>query len=310
VDSSGSAPSPATDTPADAAAGLRARRRAENFPVALRLLPRALRTDLVAIYNVTRVIDDLGDEADGDRRALLRDFAADLATIWAGGRPTAPVLRELAPTVAARGLAQEPFQRLIEANLIDQRVHRYASYAQLREYCALSAHPVGRLVLGVFGVRDPVAVELSDRVCAGLQLVEHWQDVGEDRCAGRVYLPAEDLARFGVTEAELDAASASPSVRRLLAFQTDRAAALLDSGAALPALLRGWSRLAVAGYLAGGLAAVDALRRVDGDVLGQVARTRRRDVLRHLARLLVTRRRKPTAPPRAATPAATQRKAG
>jgi squalene synthase HpnC len=305
VDPSGAVPDPASDTLAGAVAALGARRRAENFPVALRLLPRALRTDLIAVYNVARAIDDLGDEADGDRCALLRDFAADLATIWAGGRPTAPVLRELAPAVAARRLDQEPFQRLVEANLVDQRVHRYASYAQLREYCALSAHPVGRLVLGVFGVRDPAAARLSDRVCAGLQLVEHWQDVGEDRRAGRVYLPAEDLARFGVRETDLDAATASPSVRRLLAFQTDRAAALLNSGAALTTLLPGWARLAVAGYLAGGLAAVDALRRVDGDVLGQVARTRRRDLLRHLARLLAGRRREPpAATPQAATPQA------
>jgi len=267
-------------------ADLRAQRHGENFPVALRLLPRSVRADLVAAYNVARVIDDLGDEAEGDRAARLRAFAADLSTIWAGGQPIAPVLRQLAPTVAARQLDQEPFQRLIEANLVDQRVHRYASYADLRGYCALSAHPVGRLVLGVFEVTDPVAVELSDRVCAALQLVEHWQDVAEDRRAGRIYLPGEDMARFGVTEGDLDAATASAPLRRLMAFQTDRAAELLDSGAGLVGLLRGWARLAVAGYLAGGRAAVDALRRVDGDVLGQVPGARRRDVLRHLVRLL------------------------
>lgn len=283
-----------------AADSLRARRDAENFPVALRVLPRALRTDLVSVYNVARVIDDLGDEAAVDRVAALRAFSADLATLWAGGHPAAPVLRALAPTVAARGLPQEPFQRLVEANLVDQRVHRYASYAQLREYCALSAHPVGRLVLAVFGVATPVSGsapdplaelvgELSDRVCTGLQLVEHWQDVGEDRRAGRVYLPAEDLARFGVTEADLDAATASPALCRLLAFETERAAELLHTGAGLLALLHGWARLAVAGYVAGGLAAVDALRRVRGDVLGQQARPRRRDVVRHLPRLLLTR---------------------
>lgn len=273
-------------TPGAEEADLRAQRRAENFPVALRLLPRPVRADLVAVYNVARVIDDLGDEAEGDRAAQLRAFGADLATIWDGGRPTAPVLRQLAPTVAAKRLDQEPFQRLIEANLVDQRVHRYASYADLRGYCALSAHPVGRLVLGVFEVTDPVAVELSDRVCAALQLVEHWQDVAEDRRAGRIYLPAQDMARFGVTERDLDAASATAALRRLMVFQTDRAAELLDSGAGLVGLLRGWARLAVAGYLAGGRAAVDALRRVDGDVLGQVARARRRDVIRHLVRLL------------------------
>jgi squalene synthase HpnC len=267
--------------------------------VALRVLPRSVRGHLIAVYDVARTIDELGDSVEGDRVALLREFAADLRRIWAGQEPRAPVLRRLAPTVAAKRLDQRPFQDLIEANLVDQRVHRYASYAQLREYCALSAHPVGRLVLAVFDVgggsaddTDRAAAELSDRVCAALQLIEHWQDVAEDRAAGRMYLPAEDMARFGVTEADLAAPTASPAMRRLMAFETDRAAALLDSGAELVDRLHGWARLAVAGYLAGGRAAVDALRRVDGDVLGQRARTRRRDVLGHLVRLLVTPRRR------------------
>lgn len=257
--------------------------------MALRALPRSVRTHLVAVYNVARVIDDLGDAAAGDRTAQLRAFSTDLARIWAGDQPRAPVLRELAAAVAATGLDEKPFQDLVEANLVDQRVHRYATYDQLREYCALSAHPVGRMVLGVFEVRDPRAEELSDRVCAALQLIEHWQDVAEDRAAGRVYLPAEDLARFGVSESELDAPIASPTLRALLRFETERAAELLDSGAPLLGLLRGWARVAVAGYVAGGRAAVDALRRTGGDVLGQRARTRRRDVLRHLIPLLASR---------------------
>ncbi|HEX6401804.1 MAG TPA: squalene/phytoene synthase family protein, partial [Pseudonocardiaceae bacterium] len=203
-----------------------------------------------------------------------------------------PVLRQLVPTVVARGLDREPFDRLVRANLVDQRVHRYARYAQLREYCMLSADPVGRIVLGVFGVADRTELtELSDRVCTALQLIEHWQDVAEDRRAGRVYLPQEDLAAFGVTEAELDARVASPALRRLMAFEIDRAAELLDSGAPLLGLLHGWARLAVAGYVAGGRAAVDALRRSGGDVLGGPPRPRRRDVLRHL---LVALQERPT----------------
>jgi squalene synthase HpnC len=268
------------------------KRRAENFPVALRLLPRKLRADLIAVYGVARVVDDLGDEAPGDRIALLEAFRADLASVWETGRPEHPVLRQLVPAVATRGLAREPFDRLVQANLVDQRVHRYATYAQLREYCTLSADPVGRIVLAVFGVADPVATELSDRVCTALQLIEHWQDISEDRRAGRVYLPQEDLAAFGVTEAELDAppgqgAAASPALRALMAFEINRAAELLDSGAPLLGLLHGWARLAVAGYVAGGRAALDAVRRSisargDGDILRGPPRPRRRDVLRHL----------------------------
>lgn len=279
---------------------LRRQQHAENFPVALRLLPRRLRTNLVAVYDVARVIDDLGDHAAGDRTALLTAFGRDLATIWDGGQPQHPVLRRLAPVVAARGLDREPFERLVQANLVDQRVHRYATYQQLRGYCTLSADPVGRIVLALFGRVTPATTELSDRVCTALQLIEHWQDVAEDRRAGRVYLPQEDFAAFGVTETDLDGPVASPALRRLMAFQLSRAAELLDSGAPLVGLLHGWARLAVGGYVAGGRATLDALRRADGDVLAGPPRPRRRDVLRHLARLL--RHPPPTSPTDAAVP--------
>lgn len=273
---------------------LRAQRHAENFPVALWLLPRRLRADLIAVYDVVRVIDELGDHAAGNRTALLREFGRDLARVWDGGRPEHPVLRALVPTVRARGLDREPFERLVQANLVDQRVHQYATYAELRGYCTLSAEPVGRIVLALFGVGaagmcEPAAFECSDRICAALQLIEHWQDVAEDRRAGRVYLPQEDLAAFGVAQAELDGTVASPALRRLMAFQITRAAELLDSGAPLVGLLGGWARLAVAGYLAGGRAALDALRRANGNILAGPPRPRRRDVLRHLVRsVLVT----------------------
>lgn len=279
---------------------LRRQQHAENFPVALRLLPRRLRTNLVAVYDVARVIDDLGDQAAGDRTALLTAFGRDLAIIWDGGQPQHPVLRRLAPVVAARGLDREPFERLVQANLVDQRVHRYATYQQLRGYCTLSADPVGRIVLALFGRVTPATTELSDRVCTALQLIEHWQDVAEDRQAGRVYLPQADLAAFGVTETDLDGPVVSPALRRLMAFQISRAAELLDSGAPLVGLLHGWARLAVTGYVAGGRAALDALRRADGDVLAGPPRPRRRDVLRHLARLL--RHPHPTSPTDAAVP--------
>jgi squalene synthase HpnC len=269
---------------------LERKRRAENFPVALRLLPRTLRTDLIAVYGVVRAIDDLGDCAAGDRTALLEAFREDLASVWETGRPEHPVLQQLVPTVVGRGLDREPFDRVVRANLLDQQVHRYATYGQLRHYCTLSADPIGRIVLALFGVADPVAIELSDRVCTALQLIEHWQDIAEDRRAGRVYLPQEDLAAYRVAEADLDAVPgegmSSPALRALMAFETSRAAELLDSGAPLVRLLHGWARLAVAGYVAGGRAAVDALRRsISGrtaDILAGSPHPRRRDVLRHL----------------------------
>jgi len=261
---------------------LRGRETGENFPVALRVLPRHVRVHLAAVYDVARVIDDLGDEAPGDRSALLRDFRADLATIFNGARPRSPVLVRLAATVRARGLRQQPFDDLIEANLLDQRVSRYQTYADLLAYCELSANPIGRIVLEVFGVATPARAALSDRICTALQVIEHCQDVAEDRRAGRIYLPLADLDQFGVRPEDLDAPSASPQVRQLVAFEADRAQELLNSGTPLLGQLSGWARLAVSGYVAGGGAALVALRRAKWDVLSSCPRALRLDVIRQL----------------------------
>lgn len=283
-------PLPAASMPSPAPVrDLRALEGAENFPVALRVLPADLRGHLRAVYDVVRTIDDLGDEAEGDRTALLLAFAEDVRALARGEQPQAPVLRRLVPTAAACALPPEPFLALVEANLQDQRVRAYATSGQLRASCALSADPVGRLVLAVLGAATPTTEALSDRVCTALQLLEHWQDVAEDLRAGRRYLPEEDMAAFGVTDADL-AGPSSPAVRALIAFETDRAAALLHEGAAVVDELHGWGRLAVAGYVAGGLATVDALRRPGTDVLLETPRPRRADVFRHLARTL---RRRP-----------------
>jgi squalene synthase HpnC len=266
---------------------LRAKEQAENFPVAMRVLPRRYREHLVAVYDVVRTIDDLGDEAAGDRGAQLDEFGRDLSRLWRGEPPRAAVLRRLAPSVRACDLPEEPFQNLIEANRQDQRITGYETYAELLGYCRLSAQPVGRLVLVIFGASTPERVARSDQVCDALQLIEHWQDVAEDRRAGRVYLPREDMKRFGVGETDLDAGTASAAVRRLMAFETGRAAALLDEGAPLVGQLRGWARIAVAGYVAGGRAALDALRRGEGDVLSSTPRPRKADVARHVLSLLL-----------------------
>jgi squalene synthase HpnC len=254
------------------------KQRSENFPVALRLLPLSVRRHLVAVYDVARTMDDLADEADGDRLRLLHDFGADLERVWDTG-PNADVLRRLVPTVRELDLSPEPFRCLLAAGVQDQQVLRYETYDQLLGYCRLSADPVGRLVLAVFGVTDPRAGALSDRVCTALQLLEHCQDVAEDRRNGRIYLPQEDLRAHGVTPADLDAGRASPAVRRLVAFEAERASALLEQGAPLVRMLRGWARVAVAGYVAGGRATVAALRRAGGDVLAASPGPRRRDVV-------------------------------
>ena len=273
-------------------ARLRAQESAENFPVALRLLPADVRGHLRAVYDVVRVIDNLGDDAGEPavRTTALEAYAADLATVWTTGRPADQALRRLVPTAEARRLAHQDFADLVAANLQDQHVTRYGTYAELRGYCALSAAPIGRLVLQVFGASTPERVERSDRVCDALQQLEHWQDIGEDRRAGRVYLPREDLDTFGVTGADLDAPACTGRLRNLLAYATDRSAALLAEGAPLVGELRGWARVAVAGYVAGGLAALDALRRPGADPLVATPRATRADVARHAVAVLVTGR--------------------
>jgi squalene synthase HpnC len=269
---------------------LRGRESAENFPVALRVLPRRLRAHLSAVYDVARVIDDLGDDAPGDRVALLEKFAADLGTIWEGGLPQAPVLRRLAGTVRHCDLPREPFDRMVQANILDQRVTRYATLDDLLGYCRLSADPVGRIVLGVFGATTPRRVEWSDRICTALQLIEHWQDIAEDRRAGRIYLPQEDLRRFGVAETDLDSGHSTAAVRELVAFEAARARAMLLEGLPLLRELHGWARLAISGYVAGGLAAVDRIRRARWEVLTGSPGVRKLDLVAHVTWLLTLRR--------------------
>ena len=275
-------------TPADVQAILGKAGHA-NFPVASRLLPRRHRTHLMAVYGFARLVDDIGDEAPpGDRLPLLDAVAADVERLYAGGTPRLPVVATLAGTVRATGLPEKPLLDLIEANRRDQVVTRYATYDDLLGYCALSANPVGLIVLHLFGRATPHRVTLSDRVCTALQLAEHWQDVAEDLGNGRVYVPQEDLDAYGCTEDDLAAPHANERVRALMAFQTDRAADLLDLGAPIVGTLRGFARVAVAGYVAGGRAAIAAIRKADHDVLSATPRPRAARLIPEFARALAT----------------------
>lgn len=261
------ASSPAPSPAAPSRETVMAQAGSENFPVASLLLGRRARAHLLAIYGFARLVDDLGDEAPGDRLALLDWLEGDLDRIYDGGQAEHPVVRTLAPAVAARALPAQPFRRLIEANRQDQRVTRYETFDELLAYCRLSAAPVGELVLHVFGAATPERIVLSDHVCNALQVVEHLQDVGEDYARGRVYLPRQDLRRFGCQERDLAATTVSRQLRELLAFESTRARSLLAAGASLTRTLPLRPRLAVAGFVAGGRAALDALTRERFEVL-------------------------------------------
>jgi squalene synthase HpnC len=293
----------------------------ENFPVALRLLPARYRRRLEAVYGFARAVDDMGDEAPPDERAqLLDELEADLGRLYQfqdpalreapaqygraqdstaqdstaqdgtpavgppGDEPRIGVVRALATVVGECGVPQQVFADLIRANRQDQVVTRYPAFSDLAGYCELSANPVGRIVLYVFGAATPERMILSDRVCTALQLAEHWQDVAEDYRAGRIYLPAEDMERFGCAESDLAALSAGPQVRALMAFEVERAGRLLNEGAPLVGNLRGSARVAVAGYVAGGRAALAAITAAGHDVLRATHKPRRGRLAREMLR--------------------------
>jgi squalene synthase HpnC len=261
----------------------------ENFPVASRALARRDREHLLALYGYARLVDDAGDEAAGDRAALLDEIETELDRIYTGVAPRHALTRRLAATVQACDLPRAPLQALIAANRQDQVVHSYATFDDLLGYCELSANPVGRLVLHVLDAATPERIALSDRVCTALQLAEHWQDVVEDLARGRVYLPAEDLERFGVSAADLDRSPAPDSVRSLMSFEVQRAREILAEGTPLVRTLHGRPRLAVAAFVGGGRAALDAIDRAGGDVSAGAPRATRTARARSLLAVLVGR---------------------
>jgi squalene synthase HpnC len=249
------------EAPELAAEQIDARASGENFPVVSVLSPRWARPHLRAIYGFARLVDNLGDEAAGDRNALLDELEREL-----DGPPRTDLMRRLHATIAARSLPREPFARLIEANRIDQRKTRYESWDDVREYCTYSADPVGRLVLAVYGRdRDPNLVAMSDSICTGLQLVNFLQDPPRDLALGRVYLPQESLRRLGVSDEELAGPLTEP-VLGLLRFEGGRARELLEAGLPLRRALGGRPGMSVALYARGGLAALDALEKAGWDV--------------------------------------------
>ncbi|MGW0392495.1 squalene synthase HpnC [Streptomyces sp. NPDC003042] len=298
----------ATDLHARATLGKAA---AENFPVAPFFLPRAWRDGLMAVYGYARLVDDIGDgdlapggrdavllgldaAAVDDRLAMLDAFETDLLRVFGGsdGTPRHPLLQALQPVVRAHALTPEPFLGLIEANRQDQRVTRYATYEDLLAYCELSANPVGRLVLSLTGTSTPERIRRSDAVCTALQIAEHLQDVTEDLGRDRIYLPAEDMRRFHVTEADLEAPCAGASVRALIAFETERARRLLNEGTPLVGSVHGRLRLLLAGFVGGGRAALKAIEAAGFDVAPGPPKPTRSGLLREMAAVLRTAPRK------------------
>lgn len=240
----------------------------ENFTVMSWLVPRSMRPHVASLYAYCRTVDDIGDEAPGDRLALLDRFEAELDAAFTG-QPTHPVLMALQETIVRFELPRDPFARLIEANRVDQRTHRYATRDDLCHYCEHSANPVGRLFLMLFGYNDAERFRLSDATCTALQLTNFWQDIRRDRAAGRVYIPQNDMAEHGVTDEDLDADCASAALRKLVQFQVERTRELFAVGLPLIDSVRGRLRVDLALFSRGGLALLDAIERQGFDTLAQ-----------------------------------------
>jgi len=243
-----------------------AARHYENFTVVSWLLPRALRPHMYAVYAYCRGVDDLGDEAEGDRMALLDDWEAELQRCY-NGTPQHPAFLALQETVRRFGIPREPFLRLIEANRMDQRISRYRTYDDLLGYCENSANPVGHLVLYLFGYRDEKRQRLSDATCTALQLTNFWQDVRRDLGKGRIYIPLEDMERFGYSEGDLLEGRFDGRFRALMEFQVQRTRALFREGLELIPKVRGRLKLDLRLFSLGGLAVLDAIEAIRYDVL-------------------------------------------
>ena len=238
----------------------------ENFTVASWFLPREKRPHVYAIYAFCRFVDDLGDESHGDRLGLLDWWENELLSCYSS-TPSHPIAVALRETIHRFEIPQEPFLKLVEANRMDQRAGRHRTYEDLLYYCERSANPVGHLFLYLFGYRDEERQRLADATCTALQLTNFWQDVRRDLDMGRVYIPQEDMERFGYTEEKLHAGVVDDSFRDLMRFQVDRARTLFDHGAELVDTVEGAVRLDIALFTLGGLHILKAIERRRYDVL-------------------------------------------
>ena len=225
----------------------------ENFLVAGVFCPHPLRQHFYNVYSYCRISDDLGDEIGDTQKALiLLDWWEDELNAMYRGEPRHPVFVALAETVKQFRIPADPFRDLLTAFRQDQTITRYPTYADLERYCVYSANPVGRLVLYLCGYNDPERLALSDKTCTALQLANFWQDVTRDLDKDRIYIPLEDMARFGYTEASLVAHEVTPAFLQLMKFEVERTHALFAEGIKLCDLVERRVRLDIEMFNRGG----------------------------------------------------------
>jgi squalene synthase HpnC len=246
-----------------------ARTHYENFSVATWFLPRRLRQHFFNVYAYCRISDDLGDET-GDTDASLRlldEWETELNACYAGS-PRHPVFVALAGTVREFDIPKHEFSDLLRAFRQDQTVVRYESFDDLLAYCRYSANPVGHLVLFLGGYHDSGRQQLSDYTCTALQLANFWQDVSPDFQKGRIYLPLEDLDKFGVTEANIAGKQNTPQFMELMRFEVERAREWFDRGLPLVGKVSRELAIDIELFSRGGQEILNAIERQGYAVLG------------------------------------------
>jgi phytoene synthase len=242
----------------------------ENFPVASLLLPQELREPVGVIYRFARTADDFADEGNDPpaaRLEKLKGFGLELEGISSGKAPETPLFTDLARIVREHALPLQLFRDLLDAFGQDVVKNRYADFSEVLDYSRRSANPVGRLLLHLFRKDSPENCKFSDRICSALQLINFWQDVGIDyETKDRIYLPQDDMRRFGVGEGHLRQRLCDPAFRELMRFQVDRARQMMLDGQALVQHLDGRFRLEIAITVQGGLRILEKLEAVRYDM--------------------------------------------
>jgi len=241
----------------------------ENFPVASWVLPPRFRVPVQLIYAFARAADDFADEgdvADEVRLARLREFMQELDRIEAKQPSALPLFQQLGPMIRQHRLPIGLFRDLLSAFSQDVTTKRYGNFAELLDYCRRSANPVGRLLLHLYGETAPRSLAYSDGICTSLQLINFLQDVPIDWSKGRIYLPQDELARYGIDEQQISASRSGESWSALMRYQAERAGNMLKAGAPLGRVLKGRLGLELRMIVAGGQRILEKLRDVDGDV--------------------------------------------
>ena len=261
----------------------------ENFPVASWLLPARYRRPIEAIYAFARGADDIADEGDLSDAARLRGlerYLRALDEIEAGGTPMEPPFARLATAVREYQLPLPLLRDLVDAFMQDVTKKRYASINELLDYSRRSANPIGRLVLHLFGRVDSVSLRNADSICSALQFINFWQDVAVDWRKGRVYIPQDDLAEYGVSERQIAEEVADEKWAALMKFQCERARKMLRAGAPLGRTLTGRMGLEIRATVQGGMTIVDKIDAVAGDVFRHRPVLGKRDWIKILIRAI------------------------